>query len=98
MLFLNAVYFGLSALSPTSVSTQFGFPTGISVTLFPIPEVSRIVFSAISILTAPSYVPKFPNVISYPTSAPSNSASSVILVTVFEMVVTGVSGFSLLST
>ena len=43
MLFLNAVYFGDVVLSPMSVSTHSGFPTNISVTLFPFPEVSLIV-------------------------------------------------------
>ena len=47
----NAVYFGSVPLSPMSVSTQFGFPTNISVTLFPFPDVSLIVFSAILIFT-----------------------------------------------
>lgn len=93
MLFLNAVYFGFSALSPTSVSTQFGFPTEISVILFPFPEVSLIVLSAIEIFTAPSYVPKFPNVNVYPVSAPSNSAVFVIFVNVLVIVVIGLLGF-----
>ena len=62
ILFLNAVYFGVVSLSPMSVSTHSGFPTNISVTLFPFPDVSLIVFSAISIFTWPSYVPKSLNV------------------------------------
>ena len=66
--------------------------------MFPFPEVSLIVLSLIDIFTAPSYVPKFPNVNVYPVSAPSNSAVFVILVSCLVIVFTGLSGFSILST
>ena len=81
-----------------SFSTQFGFPTENSVILFPFPELSFIVLSAIEIFTAPSYVPKFPNVNVYPVLAPSNSAISVIFVNVLVIVVIGLLGSLALST
>ena len=97
-LFLNAVYFGEFSLSPISFSTQFLFPTEISVCLFPFPDVSLIEFSAILIFTAPSYVPTFPNVKLYPVSAPSSSAVFVIFVNFFVIVVIGTFGFLLFAT
>ena len=47
------------------VSAQVEFPTKISVSLFPFPDVSFITPSGIITLVTPSFVSKFPNVILY---------------------------------